>query len=244
MQNSATPQRMRDGFLRRGDQVTRLEAFIDAAFAFAVTLLVISVDSIPDSIDALLVALKGVPAFAVSFAMITLFWSAHARWSKRYGLDDAVTTVLSLTLVFVALIYVYPLKMLFGTLFGYISNGVLPYPISSRVMPTDVRTMYIVYSTGFIALSLCLLGLYLHARRKADVLALDAAERITTDSDLAIYAWFALVGLLSLILSICVEPTNAWRLGLPGNVYFLLAFTGLVEAAARRRSQQRLQASS
>ena len=30
-------RRMPDGFLERGEQVTRLEAFVDAAFAFAVT---------------------------------------------------------------------------------------------------------------------------------------------------------------------------------------------------------------
>ena len=57
-------RRMPDGFLERGAQVTRLEAFVDAAFAFAVTLLVISLDAIPDSIPALMVAMKGVPAFA------------------------------------------------------------------------------------------------------------------------------------------------------------------------------------
>ncbi len=31
---------MRDGFRNRGGQATRLEAFVDAAFAFSVTLLV------------------------------------------------------------------------------------------------------------------------------------------------------------------------------------------------------------
>ena len=39
--------------------MTRLEAFVDAAFAFAVTLLVISLDAIPNSIPALLEAMKG-----------------------------------------------------------------------------------------------------------------------------------------------------------------------------------------
>src|SRR5689334_21939870 len=99
-------QRLPDGFIHRGVNVTRLEAFVDAAFAFAVTLLVISLDSIPTSIPAMLVALKGVPAFAASFIQIMIFWSAHATWSRRFGLDDAPSQRLSLVLVFLVLVYV------------------------------------------------------------------------------------------------------------------------------------------
>ena len=81
--DGAPPPRMQDGFVHRGRQVTRLEAFVDAAFAFAVTLLVISIDAIPDSRAALVLALKSVPSFAACFAMIAMFWAAHARWSRR-----------------------------------------------------------------------------------------------------------------------------------------------------------------
>jgi uncharacterized membrane protein len=45
--------------ISRGRQTTRLETFVDAAFAFALTMLVISVDAIPQSFDELLQALKG-----------------------------------------------------------------------------------------------------------------------------------------------------------------------------------------
>ena len=36
------------GVRLRGEQVTRLETFVDAAFAFAMTLLVVSFDAMPD----------------------------------------------------------------------------------------------------------------------------------------------------------------------------------------------------
>ena len=48
--------------LERGDKSTRVEAFVDAAFAFALTLLVIAGDSIPASVGELLKALKSLPA--------------------------------------------------------------------------------------------------------------------------------------------------------------------------------------
>ena len=44
----------RDGFRLRGMEMTRLETFIDAAFAFAISMLVIAGSQMPDDIDALL----------------------------------------------------------------------------------------------------------------------------------------------------------------------------------------------
>jgi hypothetical protein len=51
------------GFRLRGMEITRLETFIDAAFAFAITMLVIAAQQIPDDIETLLAAFKNVPAF-------------------------------------------------------------------------------------------------------------------------------------------------------------------------------------
>ena len=69
-------------FRERGAQVTRVEAFIDAVFAFAITLMAVAGQSIPGSVDALADAMKGIPAFVLAFALIARFWSAHAHWSR------------------------------------------------------------------------------------------------------------------------------------------------------------------
>ena len=57
-------------FYHRGRDTTRLEAFVDAAFAFALTLLVISFDAVPQSFEALTTALKAVPAFLMASAYL------------------------------------------------------------------------------------------------------------------------------------------------------------------------------
>src|SRR6478735_12389251 len=150
-----TPRRLPDGFLERGSEVTRLEAFVDATFAFAVTLLVISLDSIPDSIPGMLQALKGVPAFAASFAQIMLFWSAHATWSRRFGLDERGSSFLSLVLVFLVLVYVYPLKILFASFFAWISGGWLPQVAEIHTL-ADLQGMFAMYGLAFGTLSLCM----------------------------------------------------------------------------------------
>lgn len=85
--------------------MTRIEIFSDAAFAFAVTMLVISLSSVPRNYDELLVAMKGVPAFAASFTVIMVLWVSHRRWSRRFGLDDGISTFLTLALIFIILVY-------------------------------------------------------------------------------------------------------------------------------------------
>ena len=65
------------GVRQRGEQVTRLETFVDAAFAFAMTLLVVSFDAMPDSFAELYDALRRFPAFLAGFAILALFWHAH-----------------------------------------------------------------------------------------------------------------------------------------------------------------------
>lgn len=234
-----TPHRLRDGFRHRGKEVTRLEVFVDAAFAFAVTLLVISIDTIPDSVDDLIQALKGAPAFGLSLVMIALFWSAHARWSRRYGLDDALTTVVSMAFVFFVLLYVYPLKMLFATFCGWISGGWLPMGV--RIAgANDILRMFALYAAAFVSLSLCLASLYANAWRQRDALALDAFERERTLGEMAAFLYFAMIGLLSLLLALGLpDDSPPWVTSLPGMVYFLLSFTGVVETLARRCLRQR-----
>ena len=56
-----------DEFRLRGLEVTRLDTFIDAAFAFVLTILVISFDEIPSNYDELMTAVKRIPAFGFSF---------------------------------------------------------------------------------------------------------------------------------------------------------------------------------
>ena len=65
-------------------------------------------------------------AFAASFAAIAGFWLGHRAWSSNYGLDDALATILSLMMVFVMLVYVYPLKMMFSAFASFASGGWLP----------------------------------------------------------------------------------------------------------------------
>ena len=140
------------GKFERGREVTRIEAFVDAAFAFAVTLLVISFNALPDSVGALVEALKGVPAFAASFSLLAMLWWQHADWSRRYGLDDGRSVLLSLLLVFLVLVYVFPLRIIFTAFFGWVTNGWLPLGVTIRGA-RDLQLLFLSYAIAWTTLS-------------------------------------------------------------------------------------------
>lgn len=243
-------RRRADGFRERGQQVTRLETFVDAAFAFALTLIVISVGDVPQDVQGLVQALKFVPAFACSFAMIAMFWLAHDTWSRCYGLDDARSLRLSLALVFVVLIFIYPLRMMFGSMFGFVTQHILrlqdPWrlPFSFHASSyDDIRVMFAVYAVCWSSLGLIFVGLYRQAWRQRDALGLDTAERVATLASIARWWMLPATGAISLLLTLLVREdsaTPAWVYGLPGMAYFLMFLTRPVLAITRRRARDRL----
>ncbi len=186
----------KDGFRLRGLEMTRLETFCDAAFAFATTMLVISVGSIPRDLPELVTALKGAPAFAASFAQIMALWIAHRRWSRRYGLEDGSTTFWSLALIFVMLVYVYPLRLIFSTLFSWISGGRLPSEFVLH-QADELPGLFIVYGLGFGAMSAVMALLYRRARTAGGELSLNAREVLLTTQQVTVWTVMAATGLAS-----------------------------------------------
>src|SRR5215813_10895042 len=91
-------------FRWRGREITRLEGFTDAVFAFAVTLLVVSLE-VPKTFTELVTAMKGFVAFAICFAILVQVWYEHYIFSRRYGLQTLYTVFLNSVLIFVVLFF-------------------------------------------------------------------------------------------------------------------------------------------
>src|ERR1700749_4068089 len=95
----------------RSHEPSRLETFSDAVFAFALTLIIVSVE-VPKTFVDLLDMMKGVVSFGICFAFLFNIWNMQNKFFRRFGLTDAYTGALNGILLFVSLIYVYPLKFL------------------------------------------------------------------------------------------------------------------------------------
>lgn len=217
----------------RGSEVSRLETFVDAAFAFALTLLVISFDELPASYTELADALRGIPAFAASFAIIVMFWIAHRNWSQRYGLDDGLSTLISLGLVFVIMVYVYPLRSMMAAAISSLTGGWAPstFRLESQ---EQARSLFILYGVGFSVATSCIVFLNIRALAFADALNLNSIERYITRTEIAAWSIVGSFGLLSATLA-WLLPDNL--VGLAGWSYALLAVVmPIFSIVAGRRS--------
>jgi uncharacterized membrane protein len=199
--------------------MTRLETFVDATFAFAITILVIAGQQVPDQVDVLLNAFRNVPAFAASVASIAIFWRGHWLWSRRYGLEDGVSIFISWALIFTMLIYVYPLKLIFSAMFYSVSGHRLGQAITVHTFG-QVRGLFAVYALGFIALALEIALLNLRAWRLRRALRLNALERALTRMEVIGWCVPVGVGILSLVFALTLPPQ---QIGWAGWSYFLMS---------------------
>lgn len=210
--------RIEAGFRLRGKSMTRIEVFVDAAFAFAVTMLVISFDSIPESFDEFVRAIKLIPAFVASVAQLVWIWHEHSVWSRRFGLDDAMTVTLSAALLIVVLIYIYPMRIMLTGMFYWMSAGYLPatFELSSIL---ELRYMFVFLGSGFVALCCVFVLLYRHALSKRAELGLNEFEAHESATSAIAWAGSACIGALSILLALTL-PDRATPFA--GLAYFLI----------------------
>jgi uncharacterized membrane protein len=203
----------------RSREILRFEGFSDAVFAFAVTLLVISLE-VPHTFAELLHLMRGFLAFAICFAMLMLIWYHQYLFFRRYGMHDTLTIVLNSVLIFVVLFYIYPLKFLFTFLmnlfFFFHEAGEVTAVIQSNQMPT----LMIIYGLGFFAVFLVFFLLYLRAYRQREELGLDEVEVLHTRSNLQGHVIDMSIALLSLAIVVVgggeYSAVAGWAYGLLG----------------------------
>jgi len=227
------------GRILRGENMTRIETFVDAAFAFAFTMLVISIDEIPESPPELLALSRDIPAFIVSAAIIGAVWLAHATWSRTFGLQDGVTIFLSLGLVMLVLIFVYPIKLMVQATVVYLSDGALGIYLFDNPgwENNSVADLFVYFSLGLIALSVIIICLYQNALRFKDALVLNPHEVQFCQRKTLSWSIVVLTAIVSVLIGLFVDGEAVVTAGF---IYLLLwPLESLALRLFSRRIEQR-----
>ena len=198
-------------FRWRAGEITRLEAFCDVVFGFALTLLVVSLE-VPRNYAELTAAIRGFVPFAACFAQLILIWRVHYRFSRRFGLEDPYTVFLNAVLLFLVLFYVYPLKFVFTLLFDEVTGNSAAGEIGWHQASVLMR----IYAAGFISVFLLFALLYAHAYKLRHELGLNEVETLETRLAVQENAIIASIGGLSFVLALKSPAGAGWT-------YFLLA---------------------
>jgi uncharacterized membrane protein len=213
-------------FRLRGREVSRVEAFSDVVFGFALTLIVVSLE-VPTSYDELINTMRGLPAFAICFAILTWVWHAHHTFFRRYAMTDEITVALNTALLFIVLFYIYPMKFMFSFVTRQIEGSM------------NGRNLMLIYGLGFVGIFALYLLMYGHAWKKRAELELNQVELHDTVTSMWMYGSYVAIGLLSCGL--------AWLGGnrmvpYAGLIYWLIgpasAMIGWKRGSARQRVEE------
>ena len=206
----------------RRHEISRLEAFSDAAFAFALTLLVVSLD-VPRSYDQLLQLMQGFFSFACCFALLVWIWHEHNVFFRRSGLQDGTTVFLNGVLLFVVLFYVYPLKFMFDSMFAMMVPG--GYPDLQSMSLRQLSRASAIYGLGFVAMFVMFALMYGHAYRKRAELQLTAVEEFDIRAIAGHHLISAGVGVIAFLVAVLAPlhfvPLSPACFGLMGPAHFL-----------------------
>jgi len=182
----------------------RLEAMSDAIFAFAATLLVVSLD-VPENFEELKNSLASFFSFAISFFGLIMIWKIHYNFFRRTEIVDNWIVALNMGLLFVVLYFVYPLKFLTSLIF----KG------SSIASYTELSELFQLYGLGFALVFLFISLLYFYASKKKFTIK----NRTEMRYYFRHFGIFFLVGILSVIVA---KTKIGIQFGLPGFIYPLL----------------------
>ena len=209
-----------DGRILRGENMTRIETFVAAVFTFAFTMLVISIDEIPETVPELLNLSRDIPAFLISAIIVGSIWVAHTVWSRTFGLQDRVTLYLSLGLVMLVLIFVYPIKLMIQLSIAFLSGGSLQQNLQIMEL-SEVINLMIYFGLGLMALCFILIALYQNSLRQCEQLVLSEYEVAFCKLACLTWAVVAATALVSCVAAPFLGDSIQWS----GLVYFSLFAT-------------------
>lgn len=217
-------------FRWRGGLVSRLEGLSDGVFAFALTLLVVSL-RVPQNFYEVWLTIRDFPAFAMSFLVLIMCWYNHYIFFRRFGLEDFMTMAINIGILFLVLFYVYPLKFLatflWHQMIGVNVRPLFSIPANPAVAPLpgdQTFWLMIFYGLGGVGIFGLFLLLKIHAYRLRKVLELDEVELILARGAIFTDVAWVSIALMSVIVAFFSPPWSGLCYVLMGPVLGTIGF--------------------
>ncbi len=191
----------------RGQNVTRIENLSDIVFALALGMLLLT-GTPPQTFSELVTFLQGIIPVTAGFAILLLIWNSHFVFFRRYGLADNKVVFLNSGLLLVVLFLAYPLRFIFDSLFLFIIASMTGDFSALEASEMSYQTSaygVAIFNLGYAVLFFILSLMYGHALTKADLIGLDADERILTKR--SVWAMRSQV-VIALIIVVCAYFTS------------------------------------
>lgn len=224
---------MKEQFKIRGENPTRLENFSDAVFAFSITLLMISLE-VPKTFSRILELTDQMIAFAVTMIPLLIIWQQHRMFFRRYGLDDSTILKWNTALLFIVLIFIFPLKFLSLFLIRFL--GMIFWGaedvFTTMIEGNQVPLLMIYYGVGVLGILFVLSRFYKHALRKKEELELNNFELKHTQYYKRLFSHLCFVPIISMAFVLAFMYVDVTLASIISGM--LYSITGIVFAINQR----------
>ncbi|MEP1035635.1 TMEM175 family protein [Ekhidna sp.] len=214
-------------FRYRGLDQTRIETFSDAVFAVAFTLVVLS-STVPETFTELRRSIHDIIPSFICIVLIVVIWYQHYVFFLRYGLQNTKTVTVNTFLLFLVLIYIYPLKFLArflvelysGLIFGMPDNFMDDF--GGNMNSDNMTLLMTAYGAGATFIFLAMTWLYRHAYNRREDLKLNEYEIFATRVSLWQNLLMSSIPFLSTMIAF-LHPFGhgALNFGFAGFIYML-----------------------
>jgi uncharacterized membrane protein len=216
----------------RGADVSRLENLSDIVFALVITLA--AAQSVPTSFDQLAGLWRDALSLATCFTLLVTIWRTHHVFFRRYDLQDERTLTLNAILLFLILVYIYPLKFMTDFVVQFFTGGFIGAEVEAVLTMAQIPWLYVIYGGFFAGVYGVFALLYAHALKRADDIGLSKRERAYTRFEIEF--GIGVVGLTGLIivLAFILPPLLAPFVGM------LFSLMGLIALICGKRAEARV----